>query len=162
MHKLTVRCRTAGCQRTSASFTVEAAMLMGLILPVLLAILYFGFYLHDRGVLAGAACETSARADLGTWKASANSRIDKTAASLAKRIGSRKKVSSSVSVSKDAVDVSYQSSLTLPGALPQLFGHSSLDTGIAHRRTLIRPAEIIRKVRGLEYISKMLKKGDGQ
>ena len=67
-----------------------------------------------------------------------------------------------VSVSKDAVDVSYQSSLTLPGALPQLFGHSSLDTGIAHRRTLIRPAEIIRKIRGLEYISKMLKEGDGQ
>ena len=162
MHKTIMIRNAADHKRISASFTVEAAMLMGLILPVLLAILYFGLYLHDRGVLAGAACETSARADLGTWKASANSRIDKTAASLAKRIGSRKKVTSSVSVSKDAVDISYQSSLTLPGILPQLFGRSALDTEIAHRRTLIRPAEIIRKIRGLEYISKMLKEGDAQ
>ena len=35
--------------RLSAVFTVEAALLMALILPVLLSLIYLGFLDHDRG-----------------------------------------------------------------------------------------------------------------
>lgn len=49
--------------RLSAVFTVEAALLMALILPVLLSLIYLGFLDHDRGVLQGAACEAAALAD---------------------------------------------------------------------------------------------------
>jgi hypothetical protein len=58
-----------------ASFTVEAAMLMTLVLPVLLALIYLGLFLHDKGVLNGAAQETAAIADLNRWKKSGNSRL---------------------------------------------------------------------------------------
>ena len=55
--------------RLAAVFTVEAALLMALILPVLLSLIYLGFLDHDRGVLQGAACEAASLAD--------NSALDK-------------------------------------------------------------------------------------
>ena len=42
-----------------AQFTVEAAFLMVIILPVLICILFAGFYLHDRTYLNGACLETA-------------------------------------------------------------------------------------------------------
>ena len=43
-----------------ASFTVEAALLMTVILPVLIALLITGFYLHDRAFLQGVTTELCA------------------------------------------------------------------------------------------------------
>ena len=48
----------------AASFTVEAALIMTVTLPVLLSVLYYGFFLHDKGVLNGAAQQIAAQADL--------------------------------------------------------------------------------------------------
>ena len=42
-----------------AQFTVEAALLMVIILPVLICILFAGFYLHDRTYVNGACLETA-------------------------------------------------------------------------------------------------------
>ena len=69
--------RKCGCVR--ASFTVEAALLMTIILPVLLALIYYGFFLHDKGVLNGAAQQITAQADLNHWKKSGNNRLAKQA-----------------------------------------------------------------------------------
>ena len=61
--------------RAQASFTVEAAMLMCVILPVLLALLYLGMFLHDKGVLNGAAQEVAATAETFADKESAIEKI---------------------------------------------------------------------------------------
>ncbi len=143
--------------RSRASFTVEAAMLMTVILPVLLALFYYGFFLHDRGVLNAAAQEITARADLNNWKESGNNRLSKLAKYYEDRTGPSRNVSSSVQVSRTSASASYKGSMSLPGLLPSLFGKSSLKTDAAAKRTLLYPADLIRKIRGLEYVSKLLK-----
>ena len=131
---------------------------MTLILPVLLALLYLGLFLHDRGVLNGAAQEITAMADLNNWKKSGNSNLENSAKKLADRTGPSGKADVSVSVSDRQVSVSYSASMDLPGLLPELFGKSILDTGAAAQRLLIEPADTIRMIRGLEYVSELLGK----
>lgn len=45
-------------KRKKGSYTVEAAMLMSILIPVFIGIIYLGFYLHDKALLEGAALET--------------------------------------------------------------------------------------------------------
>lgn len=150
-------CTKAG--RWCAAFTVEAAMLMAVILPVLLGLLYLGLYFHDKGVLNGAAQEVAATADLNRWKKSGNDSLGKRAKKLADRTGPSGKAAASVSVSQHQVMVSYSASMELPGLLPRLFGKGYLDTGASAQRMLIDPSDTIRTIRGLEYVSELLAEG---
>ena len=142
-----------------ASFTVEVAVLMTLILPALLALIYLGLFLHDKGVLNGAAQETVAIADLNHWKKSGNAHLAGRAGKLADRTGPSGKPGVSVSVSDQQASAEYSASMKLPGLLPKLFGKGTLDTGASARRILLKPADTIRMIRGLEYVSKMLAEG---
>jgi hypothetical protein len=148
-------CHTRG--RSKASFTVEASFLMTIILPVLLALIYYGFFLHDKGVLNGVSQLITAQADLNNWKKGENNRLGKQAKHLEGMAGPSKNISSSVTVSEQKAEVHYQASLPLPGLLPSLFGKNPLDTGAGAQRTLLHPADLIRKIRGLEYVSALLK-----
>ena len=42
---------------SKGSFTVEASLLMAILIPLLVGMMYLGFYLHNRAFLPGAACE---------------------------------------------------------------------------------------------------------
>ena len=145
--------------RAQASFTVEAAMLMCVILPVLLALLYLGMFLHDKGVLNGAAQEVAATADLNRFRNGGNARLARKADQLADRTGASGKAKSSVQVTDHEVSASYSASMKLPGLLPKLFGKGILDTGADVTRILPDAADTIRKIRGLEYVSAMLAEG---
>ena len=143
--------------RLAAVFTVEAALLMALILPVLLSLIYLGFLDHDRGVLQGAACEAASLAD--------NSAPDKARAdklrTLTEEIGKdailvSRSLESSFSLSKDFVQVSYTGSMKVPGLLPRLFGRETLPTGRTFSRKLFSPTPAIRKIRGMRYLSSRL------
>ena len=145
--------------KMQASFTVEAAMLMCVILPVLLALLYLGMFLHDKGVLNGAAQEVAATADLNRFRNGGNARLARKADQLADRTGASGKAKSSVQVTDHEVSASYSASMKLPGLLPKLFGKGTLDTGADVTRILPDAADTIRKIRGLEYVSAMLAEG---
>ena len=145
--------------RMQASFTVEAAMLMCVILPVLLALLYLGLFLHDKGVLNGAAQEVAATADLNRFRNGGNAHLARKADQLADRTGASGKAKSSVQVTDHEVSASYSASMKLPGLLPKLFGKETLDTGANVTRILPDAADTIRKIRGLEYVSAMLAEG---
>ena len=47
-----------------ASFTVEISLLMSILLPILMCLIYTGFYMHDRAFLEGAALEAACTASL--------------------------------------------------------------------------------------------------
>ena len=53
--------------KQKGSYTVEAALLMGILLSVLVSVIYLGFWYHDRNFLQNAAyeavCTASLRAD---------------------------------------------------------------------------------------------------
>lgn len=44
-------------QGKKGSFTVEASLLMTIFIPLIVSLIYLGFYLHDRACLQGAAYE---------------------------------------------------------------------------------------------------------
>ena len=46
------------------SYTVEASLLMGMILSVLVSVIYIGFWYHDKSFLQSAAYETACAAIL--------------------------------------------------------------------------------------------------
>ena len=145
--------------RAQASFAVEAAMLMCVILAVLLALLYLSMFLHDKGVLNGAAQEVAATADLNRFRNGGNARLARKADQLADRTGASGKAKSSVQVTDHEVSASYSASMKLPGLLPKLFGKGTQDTGADVTRILPDAADTIRKIRGLEYVSAMLAEG---
>lgn len=140
-----------------AVFTVEAAMLMMIILPVLLAMIYLGYLEHDRGVLQASASETAALADNSAPDPDRSSALKKRAAALGKEaVLATKDLESSFSLNKNFVQVTYSGTITVPGLLPQLFGSENLSSGRSCSRKLFHPADTIRKIRGLEYISSSL------
>lgn len=47
-----------------ASFTIEAALLMTCLIPLLTALIYLGFFLHDRAYMQGEAYEQAVQAEL--------------------------------------------------------------------------------------------------
>ena len=122
------------------SFTVEA-----------------GFCDHDRGILMGAACEITATADNMLWKKNPGNGLDRKASSLAKQhLLCARNVKTQVSVSEDHVRVSYSGSFSLPGILPQLFGKGVLSVDQQRDRALLHPTDLIRTIRGLEYMTDRL------
>lgn len=52
-----------------ASYTVEAALLMGILIPLLVGVIYVGFYLKTRGEVYGSALEKVLTAVLSGEKA---------------------------------------------------------------------------------------------
>lgn len=139
------------------SFTVEASLIMTILLPVLAAILYLGFCDHDRGILMGAACEIAAAADNNLWKKNPGNGLDRKASSLAKQhLLCTRNIKTQVSVGEDQVRVSYSGSFSLPGLLPQLFGKGVLTVDQQRERVLLHPTDVIRKIRGLEYMTDRL------
>lgn len=137
-----------------ASFTVEAALLMTILLPVIICLLYLGFYLHDRGVLQGTACEITASADNHQWKNQNSSKLPRQGKAAAKkRILSVRGLSGEVRISKDDVTATFTGSISLPGLIPQLIGKKKLHISESQSRRLLRPSDVIRVIRGLEALA---------
>lgn len=145
-------------RRSPAVFTLEAAMLMAVILPVLLSIIYLGFLDHDRGVLQASACEAASLADNSAPDKDRSGTLKKYTEALGKTaVLSSKDLKSSFSLNKNFVQVSYTGSVKVPGVLPQFFRSDSLSSGRTCSRKLFHPADTIRKIRGIQYLTSSLK-----
>lgn len=132
---------------------MEAALIMTILLPVLVAIMYAGFYLHDRGVMQGAVCETAAMAS--------NLRLEQNReALLQKRI--REKLEhrllwtrlqeTGAALGKKRVSVTCRGTFAVPGLIARLMSGNSLELEAVGKQELYQPADMIRKIRGAEYI----------
>lgn len=51
--------RGGGSMRFQGSYTVEAALLMAVLIPLLAGVLYLGFYMHDKAFMKSAAYEAA-------------------------------------------------------------------------------------------------------
>lgn len=148
--------------RLPAVFTVEASMLMGIILPVLLSLIYLGLYFHDNGVLQASCCETAALADCSLPDSKRQTALQKQLKQLGKSaVLAEKNVKTSLSLNKNFVQVSASGSMKTPGILPQLFGAGTLSFERTYSRKLFHPADSIRKIRGLKYLSSKIKGKEG-
>ena len=141
-----------------ASFTVEASLLMAVILPVLTALLILGFYLHDQACLQGEACEISSLA--GNWL-EYDEREDMLQAAVSSARSASLTWTGSKQVEADADDdhafVVCSGSFAVPGFVLPLFMKHDLPAQKEWKRYFYRGADLIRKVRGAKKLWDTLK-----
>ena len=138
----------------NASFTVEASLLMALILPVLIAILLAGFYLHDSASLEMTATELCA---MGS-----NLRDYGERASVLERVKNRRlshsllwtrQAAGTVGSGEETVSAQLSGTFTVPGLVSSLMGTAQTQITKTWSRSLYRPAEMIWKVRAAKYLA---------
>ncbi|MDO5344736.1 MAG: pilus assembly protein [Lachnospiraceae bacterium] len=148
-----IRHKTGKSSMVKASFTVEAAMIMTVLLPVLAAVIYMVFYVHDAAVIQGAACETAAMGGNLLLEENRESVLqEKGNALVTERLLGTKAGSAVLSVGKDQISVHYKGSFKIPGLIAGLVTGNELSVEKTWNKKIFHPAEEIRKIRGLEYM----------
>ena len=144
--------------RIKAAFTVEAAMLMAVILPVLMAILIAAFDLHDQALLQGTVSEAlSMGGNLVMY--------EEERAALPGLIGSliqngtirAENLTSSVSASPEHVSASCSGAIDYPAFLKPFTASGSRTISAAGERIILHPPSLIWKVRGIKRVVSALK-----
>lgn len=133
-------------EKQKGSYTVEAALLMGMILPVLVGIIYMGFFLHDRSFTQAAAHEAAVYASLHADDKKMD--VESAANGLIKdRLLGTVDVSGSSSANEKSVQISYHGNFKVPGMVMQFWTKQEVSSGVT--LTIERPSRRIRKIRGL-------------
>lgn len=133
-------------EKQKGSYTVEAALLMGLILPVLVGIIYMGFFLHDRSFTQAAAHEAAVYASLHADDKKADA--ESAAGRLIKgRLLGTADMSGSSSADEKSVQISYHGNFKVPGMVMQFWAKQEVVSKV--NLTIERPSRRIRKIRGL-------------
>ena len=134
------------------SFTVELSLLMGLILPVLVAVLLTGFYLHDQGCLQGAACEVALMGgNLQLYEDRAGLMSGRCGKRAQEVVWSRDTAGTG-SAGKDEAAASFQGNFRIPGMTAALLNGGMAATGASWKHAIYHPADIIRTAKGAKYL----------
>ena len=148
---------TAGKTR-KAAVTVEAALLMTLIIPLLIAIMVTGFYVHDRAYVQGVCTELCAMGSNLQLYDDAAAQLD---VLESKRLSGSmmwtKAVSGSHDVSETAADASAHGSFNLPGLITNVFGMNVPEISASWSRNIYHPAELIWTMRSVKYVVDLLR-----
>lgn len=135
------------------SFTVEASLIMGIILMILVAILYASFYVHDKGVAQGIVCELTAFGNALSWEDTVEKEMEKQEKMLiSSRFLHTEGVKVSVSKNEDQVSVSLSGNFLVPGFISSLFWDKGLPIEKNWQRIIYDPTDVIRKIRGVKYM----------
>ena len=138
--------------RLGASFTVEASLLMGIILFVLVSLIYEGFYLHDSAAAQAAVCELAAAASNHWPEKDGEAALMRLRGDLEKNGWTAAEARSlSLSAGRDAVSASFTGSVRVPGAAPFL-GEGDLSITKSRSRSILKPADLIRRGRGIKAL----------
>ena len=134
-------------------FTAEAALLMTIILPVLAALLLAGFYIHDRTMLQGAACEIAAMgSNLRLYDNSAGALQERENALAGQGSLWTTGIKGNFKVSEEACGADFGGSFPVPGIAAQLLLRGKTDMRADWSRKLYRHTDMIRIVRGIKYV----------
>ena len=136
-----------------ARFTVEASLLMLLIIPLLIALIIAGFYIHDRAYLQGVSCEMIAEgSNLQQYK-NRDSLLKKQAAQrVTHTLVWSRSVQSNISCSEDSVSCICSGSFPVPGLTARLLDAQTLYLSQNAERRLLHPADLIWKIRSAKFV----------
>ncbi|MDO4476242.1 MAG: hypothetical protein Q4B59_05610, partial [Lachnospiraceae bacterium] len=137
---------------------MEATLLMGVILPMVVAIMIAGFYIHDRSCMQSEACELAALGSCMRLYDDRETRISKRAAELSKgRLSWTGGVSASASAGETAAQGNLSGQFPIPGLIAQLWsgGQVQLETDWTYKIT--DPSRTIRRLRGAKAAVQQVK-----
>lgn len=135
------------------SFTVEASMIMGIVLMILVAILYASFYVHDRGVAQGIVCELAAYGNGLSWENTVEQQMEKRKKELiSSRFLHTEGIKVTAAKEKDQVTAAFSGSFLIPEFVQPLFLEKEKSVEKTWKRAIYDPADTIRKIRGVKYM----------
>lgn len=128
------------------SYTVEAALLMGILIPLLAAVIYMGFFLHDRAFLQAAAAEAAVGASLV-----ADENTGQSAGAAQRRAAGRmlgvRNLSGNLLAGEKEARVFYEGDFLIPGLIVRFFGKDSIQIRTQASLGIERPSKRIQKIR---------------
>lgn len=135
------------------SFTVEASLIMGIVLMVLVAVLYGAFYVHDSGVAQGIVCELTASGNAMASEKNGEKQLKKRKELLiTSRFLHTEGVKVSISKEDDQISAVFEGYFKIPGFISPFFVGDELPMQASWNRNVYDPVEIIRKIRGVKYM----------
>lgn len=135
------------------STTLEASLLMGIMIPLLIGIIYLGFFLHDKALLQGAAIETAVYASLYKSGEEKKSLCEERANMLIRgRLLGIKAPRVSVNVDTSQITVKYEGKFKVPSMILKFFYNGSIPVKVQKVHSLKEPARTIQKVRGIQQL----------
>ena len=140
-------------RQENAFMTLEAALLMSVILPALTALLIAGFYVHDQAVLQAGAHELTA---LGSCLRLEDTREASLKNELSSLTGGRltwgRELSGQVNAGENTAAASITGTFPVPGFAAQLLSGGKLKLSAQSSRKIWHPAKIIWKIRGAKEL----------
>lgn len=130
--------------RLKGSYTLEAALLMTIILPLLAGILYLGFYLHDQAAIQNAAYELAVLGSLAGGEKDMQARMERRKQEICQEtyLGIRG-VKARVQMGKKKICVEIQGTFQTPGLVLRFFGEKQIRVRGASELAVINPANTI-------------------
>ena len=139
--------------KLKGSYTIEASLLMGIILPVLAGLIYIGFWYHDKSFLQSAAYEAACAASLKEDEESF--RIGEVAMELTKgRMLGTGNLQVQSKDGEEKASVSYYGNFRIPGMIAAFFSSGNLEMKETCSLSVERPSRKIQKIRGIVKIVK--------
>ena len=151
--KNTAKSKKANLWRLPARFTVEASLLMLIIIPFLIALIIGGFYIHDRTYMQGVSCELTAMGSNLRLYDNRSSLLNKRAKGrLSHTLMWSRTASADVSADGSGVSSSCKGSFPVPGLTARMLSADNISIQTSASRNLLDPAALIWKVRSARYL----------
>lgn len=131
---------------------------MSILIPILVSLIYAAFFIHDKAVLQGIACEIAVMGSNLNQDQEKESKMKTLRDYLAegRLLGTeRRKVE--LSSGEDQISVTCSGSFPVPGLIMRFFSGGELKIKMSWKRELYHPADIIRKIRGAKYMVDAIK-----
>ena len=140
-------------RRWPARFTVEASLLMLLIIPFLIAIIMAGFYIHDRTYMQGVSGEMAAMgSNLRIYENGSSLLHSRASGRLRRTLTWSRAEGTEVSADSTSVSAVSKSTFRVPGLAAKMFGFDSLLIEASASRRLLNPSSLIWKVRAAHFL----------
>ncbi len=135
----------------NGSYTIEAALLMGILLPLIVAIIYMGYFMHDRSFLQGAAYEAAVLASLQADEKGVDLAGTAQCLTDGRTLGIRN-ISANFLSDEKCVQVNYEGNFQMPGMSRRFFGRDGIAVRSGVTLSLERPSRRIQKLRGMAKV----------
>lgn len=132
------------------SYTVEAALLMGIVLSVFVAVIYLMFCLHDQGMMQGCAHEAASMISLHADEENTGEGMVQNL--IQGRMLAAGNSSMHVSGGKSQAAISCQGDIGIPPLAAVIAGKNQLHVEGNAMLTIRRPTVLIQKLRGAAKI----------
>ena len=119
---------------------------------VLVSLLICTFYLHDKAVMQAAVCEiVSAGSNTATEGEQKKVTSELKKSLTKKRLMGSRNLSGEISTGKK-ISAKWSGTYPVPGAAMRFFSKNKLPVGVSWSSEKVRPADMIRKIRGIRKL----------